>query len=521
MPNIPTYRSNRPKSTNIGQAPLNPSVANVAGQAVGQGFAAGARAEMRGLQQLGGSVADFGSKVWQVEQRKNDLIDNNSTIQARQMRELDRMEQQLWEKENPHETWVPHSIETSKATEAKILQLQGSDQWRQRETLNGQFNVEASSVSADTRATIQLGRESVELAKNDYVSSVSKYGIDSDQAKASYATASDTFTKYGMSEGEQKLVFGEMNSTAIKVYEKFQKDNNEELISIAVRGGILNTKDGAKKLQSMVDSLTKDATERTELLRFAKTEQSTLKEQEKIDTDNLHNDVLTQLFEHRNDDPVARLALGNKLADQLKGSGMEPSKYSALLNAIDDFQTKPNTLNHDPVLSGKLQSEAEESDTIESQNDILSRSLDAYNNGKIKGDELELISKSSAKSYRTVIGQQKKTMVDDFRYIATKGYSTSDIEGWMKAQVLSARAAGTKPNYKELTNKWTRAAQARQWIVNEYNSMLDGQIDRIEKEKGRELTSKEIRTVGLTIQRFWLRKSDSQLVDLYDQWLKK
>ena len=72
-----------------------------------------------------------------------------------------------------------------------------------------------------------------------------------------------------------------------------------------------------------------------------------------------------------------------------------------------------------------------------------------------------------------------------------------------------------------MINKWTQASQARQWITNEYNNLLEQQIERIEKEKERDLTTDELRIVGLSIQRFWLRKSDPQLVELYNQWLQK
>ena len=265
----------------------------------------------------------------------------------------------------------------------------------------------------------------------------------------------------------------------------------------------------------------KDPTDKLDAKKFHKSALKVKQEQSDVNTDNLQNEVLTILFEHRNDSPQERFDKGEELANKLKNSGIEPTRYSTLLKSIEEFQTKPEKLNHNPVLSGKLQSEAENADSVKSKNDVLQKGIEAYNKGEIKDEELELISKSSEKSYETVIGQQKKTMVDDFRYIATKGYSTNDLKGWMESQIISSRASGTPVNTGELINKWTRAAQARQWIVNEYNSLLEEQIDRIEKKEGRDLTDKEIRTVGLSIQRFWLRKSDSQLVDLYDQWLQR
>jgi len=249
--------------------------------------------------------------------------------------------------------------------------------------------------------------------------------------------------------------------------------------------------------------------------------QATAREQKKVDTDNLQSEVLTSLFEHRNDSPVDRLRIGNDLAEKLKDSGIEPTRYSTLLTSIANFQDKPETLNHDPVLSGRLQADAENAESLEDKNKVLAESMSAYKAGKIKETELGAISSSVEKSYDTAIGRQKQSLVDDFRYITTKGYSTNDLEGWMKAQVISARASGATIDTGELINRWTRAAQARQWIVNEYNDMLDEQIDKVAKEKGRELTSKEIRIIGLGIQRFWYRKSDTQLVDLYDQWLAK
>ena len=266
MPNIPTYRSNRPKSTNLGQAPLNPSVANVAGQAVGQGFAAGARAEMRGLQQLGGSVSDFGAKLWQVEQRKNDLIDNNSSIEAKRIRERGALEQKMWETDNPHSTWEANAAKIAQRDAELVSQLEGTDQWRKRESLNSQYNTEISILTAKTRSVIQLDRESKILASDDLLKATSMYGADSDQYKDAMQKASVAFDD--MSEEIRTAAIEEITENGTKVY-------NRNAISEAIQSGAFTSTTGEadkELIQKAINKITDKPDERSDLMRHALSE---------------------------------------------------------------------------------------------------------------------------------------------------------------------------------------------------------------------------------------------------------
>jgi hypothetical protein len=173
----------------------------------------------------------------QIQERKDRLIDTNSTIEARRIRERGRIEQQLFEAENPYDTWAENALMIAQRDAESIGQLQGSDAWRQKELVNNKFNIETSTLSAETRATVQLGKESVALAQDDYQTTVSKHGVDSEQAKVAKQTATDAFTAAGMSEDAQGMLFGKMDEVGANVYAKSSIESIKPMIKTVLLSG--------------------------------------------------------------------------------------------------------------------------------------------------------------------------------------------------------------------------------------------------------------------------------------------
>jgi len=202
VPRIPTYRSKRLPSTNVGQAPLNPSAANLNAQAPGRGFIG----MQQGLSNLGQGMANLGGKIFQVEQDKQELIDINSSIQAKNLRKMDAAQQERDEAELPPDQWAERARTRAVDLNTKIAKLPFSDRARGLEELNNQYHVEAMYIGADTRATKKIIKDTTDNAELDYLQSVSNTGLDSDETKTSFAKLDAVYSKTLTEEAKKESI---------------------------------------------------------------------------------------------------------------------------------------------------------------------------------------------------------------------------------------------------------------------------------------------------------------------------
>jgi hypothetical protein len=230
MPRIPTYRAKQLPSGNVGAAPISLDVASQGG---GEGIPGRAEAQMfQGLENLGRGVSDFGQKMFQLEQRKQQLTDNNASIEAKRIRERGRIEFEKWKATNPHTEWARGQAQINEQMNSELASIDGvSDQWREATALESRFYNDTSMVRAETQATIQLGKESVEAADFDLTKSITQYGPDSQEAKESTALAVSQYKTAGFSDKQIEMRISDISATGAKAYREATQQVAEDAIA--------------------------------------------------------------------------------------------------------------------------------------------------------------------------------------------------------------------------------------------------------------------------------------------------
>ena len=239
MPNIPTYRSNRPKSTNIGQAPLNPSVANVAGQAVGQGFAAGARAEMRGLQQLGNSLEMLGKQMDDIqtaEDTSKGLAEYQNEINNYNLSLKDKRPEDYLEKDVNGQYILPQDLQ------ARINGIFNGKTGRSQRLLQNKFML----LNESNRAEI-----AVQMAR----SKATQITAEFDRLATAHAANPDR--ELGLSATEDYIsgatqVIGTEAAKELRTQRDIIFEKEDILTAIDIAGKTLNA-DDVKKATDMID----------------------------------------------------------------------------------------------------------------------------------------------------------------------------------------------------------------------------------------------------------------------------
>jgi hypothetical protein len=141
---------------------------------------------------------------------------------------------------------------------------------------------------------------------------------------------------------------------------------------------------------------------------------------------------------------------------------------------------------------------------------------------RINDDDLEVINTNADKTFNTILDKDLSDKEAGFNSLMTRSFLPLNQAAWLQSQILAMRTSGraiAPEDAQELLVTFNRVGEARRWATGQAADTVQATIDKA-SQKGPEPTLLSQRELQLTVQKNWLRKTDTQLVEEYKAWLK-
>ena len=177
---------------------------------------------------------------------------------------------------------------------------------------------------------------------------------------------------------------------------------------------------------------------------------------------------------------------------------------------------------YDPALVSDLKNRAKgviDSKSIES---IKQESATALTEDKINDADLETINSNADGTFNTALDKDLSNKETDFNSLMTRSFLPLNQAAWLQSQILAMKASNrsiSPEDAQELLLTFNRVGEARRWATGQASDTVKATLDTA-ISAGTKQTIASQREIQLTVQKNWLRKTDTQLVEEYKAWLQ-
>jgi hypothetical protein len=337
------------------------------------------------------------------------------------------------------------------------------------------------------------------------------------------------------SHDEFLLEMDKKKDAATAEFQNNQRDIAKASIAGMIKSGVFTTTTGAidmESVQGRVNQLTEDPVENEALMDYARSigDQTIVGNKKAFDvstgeaaadfTDKMITKTLTSDYVWGAKIPVPVEYESDAASFRNKWANIAQGLVDRQIKESDTKTKKAIEDAYSPDLAGSLRSDARAAETKAARDAVKLRASEAFTASPplISEADYGAIVKDADTSFDTAFGSEQRSLSNEFRSVMNAKYSPEAMLPWVKAQVLASQQRGEEVDTSELIGKFQTAAQSRQWVVNQYDDNVRLEIERLGIDNP---TIDQLREISLKVQKRFLGKTDTELVDMYNIWLKQ
>lgn len=189
------------------------------------------------------------------------------------------------------------------------------------------------------------------------------------------------------------------------------------------------------------------------------------------------------------------------------------SNIDRKLSANDAEKKAKIDAKYNPVKVSELKAMAEDTTNKKDITELQTAAAAAMADGIIKESEYISMLDTANTKYDSIIKNTIKAQVGNYSDVALAGTSGEDILLWTQERIKDLKERGLPADSLAIRDEFVYIAQAKRWSVNQFQQAIE---DAVKKQ---EITNPDdIEKIALRLQRIWLSKPKTQLVDEYNTW---